>query len=346
MDAAVYINSNAIREYLKEIGYSFNTLETAWLIYNCRRISYEEKKRAWMELISEMPDCIVPQRMNCKGWNSLHDLLRQYINITDHEIQEFYQEEHRGDFVYMYSYLYEDDAEWSEEYNTVYPSLKACQEAFQNDIERWCEIRNKNNTKKSKGTGVIKYRIRKQSLTCTKHVLELEFKGDEQVFSVFQNSARKEECEDIIRQSFEGLWFDIPTPFKKGDIVWAPADLNNIGKVCGGGFVLEELSSWNVPDEIRASGDQSDMNGCGYFLREDGTIYYEVMSNYMDLEYYDGPYKLHEKILPVLSKFVKGEITVDLLLCAYRKILLESSNGDTMLKKWYPAETLYELDLM
>ena len=93
MDILSFVNSNAIRDHLKNINYQFNSLEAAWLIYNCHRLSYEEKKEAWLQLIREMPDCAVPKRPNCKGWPSLHEFLKDYIRVTDNEIRDFYKEE-------------------------------------------------------------------------------------------------------------------------------------------------------------------------------------------------------------------------------------------------------------
>ena len=51
MDVLSFINSNAIREHLRDIGYGFNSLETAWLIYSSQRLSYDEKKKASSEQI-------------------------------------------------------------------------------------------------------------------------------------------------------------------------------------------------------------------------------------------------------------------------------------------------------
>ena len=36
------VNSKAVGQYLLETGYHFTPLETAWLIYKCQRLSYEE----------------------------------------------------------------------------------------------------------------------------------------------------------------------------------------------------------------------------------------------------------------------------------------------------------------
>ena len=238
MDIYSFVNSKDIREHLQKIEYEFNSLETAWLIYMCRAFSYEQKKAAWTELINTMPDCKVPKRLNCIGWNSLHEMLKLYMDSVDRIVSDF------------------------------------------------------------------------------------------------------NEKNDVLHFSFEGLWFDFPTPFKKGDIVRIPSS-----KGYHGGFVLEELSTWNPSEYLVKNGDYTDMSSRGYCVNPNGEVYYDSVINYMDLEYYNGPYKLNEKILPALSKFVKGEIELDLLLFAYRKVLLDVAIDGSMLKNWYTKEILEELGI-
>lgn len=138
------------------------------------------------------------------------------------------------------------------------------------------------------------------------------------------------------------MWFDFPTPFEKGNIVWIPKDAANIDWDSDGGFVLKGLSNWKSNEFIRKNGDNTDMNAFGYFVNIDGTVYYDVIYNYMNLEYYKGPYKANERILPALSKFLKGDIEVDLLMCIYRKVMLDVASDDIMLTSWYSKELLYE----
>ena len=329
MNILSFVNSNAIRDHLKSINYQFNSLEAAWLIYSCHRLSYEEKKEAWLQLIREMPDCAVPKRPNCKGWPSLHEFLKDYIRVTDNEIRDFYKEEPSGTYVYMYSYYYKGDISWTEEFETSYPSLEKCLEELKKDVADLDE------TYYPESTGLEKYRLRKQSLyapelncgiTCTK--------GDK-VFGVDYFAGLSEEDSDVIDVSFDGLWFDFPTPFKKGDIVWVPKEANQINWDEDGGFVLEGLSTWDDRDFIKNEGDTSDMNGYGCFVNPNGTVYHEVMENYMDLEFYNGPYKINEGILPALSMYMKGEVSLDFLLCAYRKVLLTVASDDIMLKSFF-----------
>ena len=83
MDVFTLINSKDIREYLRNQDYKFNSLETAWLIYQCHRLSYEEKKVLWRELIDTTPDCGQPPKGYDLGWTSLHESLKLYMDTVD-----------------------------------------------------------------------------------------------------------------------------------------------------------------------------------------------------------------------------------------------------------------------
>ena len=89
MDIFSFINSTDISNYLKEIKYEFSPLEAAWLIYRCKNLSYVQKKKAWNELISAIPDIRTPKRMNCDGYESLHELLKKYMEIVEKELADF-----------------------------------------------------------------------------------------------------------------------------------------------------------------------------------------------------------------------------------------------------------------
>ena len=61
----------------------------------------------------------------------------------------------------------------------------------------------------------------------------------------------------------------------------------------------------------------------GFFLKYDGTLQYEDMYNYMNLEYFRGELSGKKRILKALSNHIKGEIDVGLFANAYHKILCE-----------------------
>lgn len=339
MDIYSFVNSKDISEHLRKMQYGFNSLETAWLIYQCKHMTFAEKKLAWNEVVETMPDCEVPARTNCKGWKSLHSLVREYISVIEKEESGFYLNED-GQSLYSYSYLYKDDVSWTEEYATPFSTYSKCFEVYTKSRKDLDETYTPN------GTGVVKYRIKKQRIDVECKETILEFNNEGKFMDVFYNTDRNDQDSEIVDDSFMGLWFDFPTPFEKGDIVWVPKDEGWINWDCDGGFVLEGLSTWKPNDFIVRGGDNSDMNGYGMFVNPNGTVYHEVMANYMDLEFYKGPYKMNERILPALSKYIKGEIPVDLLLCAYRKVLLDLAADDVMLKSWYSKDLLEDIGIV
>ena len=51
-----FINSKDIRQYLLHIGYSFTTVEAAWIVYKCHTATLRDKYDEWKQIIAEMPD--------------------------------------------------------------------------------------------------------------------------------------------------------------------------------------------------------------------------------------------------------------------------------------------------
>lgn len=147
---------------------------------------------------------------------------------------------------------------------------------------------------------------------------------------------------NLLSMFFEGLWFDFPTPFKKGDIVHMVYDEHEGSQAfafCRGAFVLEGIIPRELYEENKElykqkeeNGDKTDMGAHGVFLQEDGTIYRESTHNYMDLEFYHGPYEGMRKLLTPLSSHIKGEIDFELLLYSYRLIVMEQNLKD--FKQW------------
>lgn len=56
MDITSFINSKDIREYHKQIGYEYNSVEAAWLVSQCNSKTLEQKHEAWLWIIDNMPD--------------------------------------------------------------------------------------------------------------------------------------------------------------------------------------------------------------------------------------------------------------------------------------------------
>ena len=87
-----YINSTDIRNHLRIIGYQFTSLEAAWLIYQCESLTLAQKHGAWNNLLSTMPDMSIDlEAFKYREKRSLHDFLKDYIDIDSRWIKVFKQ---------------------------------------------------------------------------------------------------------------------------------------------------------------------------------------------------------------------------------------------------------------
>ena len=121
---------------------------------------------------------------------------------------------------------------------------------------------------------------------------------------------------------FDDLWFAFPTPFQKGDIVYAPNGNEEI--LYDDAFVLTETATDIFSRTNKPMCDSTDMTAYGYFQEADGSLYEACMHQYMDLERYPEEKLTGKKrILKAFSSHLKGEIDAVLFARAYHQILLE-----------------------
>ncbi len=90
MDIYQYINSKDIRAHLENIGYQFNALEAAFLVWQSRFATLEEKHTAWSEIITNLPDTEIPYEKWKAPRESLHAFLRDYMALQTRLLKEFY----------------------------------------------------------------------------------------------------------------------------------------------------------------------------------------------------------------------------------------------------------------
>lgn len=139
----------------------------------------------------------------------------------------------------------------------------------------------------------------------------------------------------------KGLWFDFPTPFKSGDIVWdkhyasEPMVISNIG--------YKNLNKENY-EYLKETGDETDMT-CEYYAIDDGMLFDDnFYNNYIDLEYY--PYELtgKDKVLLPISRFLKGDIDIGLCCNAFHNLSLADYMEKSM-PRGYTDEIMKELGI-
>ena len=68
-------------------------------------------------------------------------------------------------------------------------------------------------------------------LISTKQNYETLKRWNENVVDIIHSDIITDEMHYILDCSFEELWFDFPTPFEKGDIVWLPPKCNERGQM-------------------------------------------------------------------------------------------------------------------
>ncbi len=301
MNILNFINSKDIREHLKAINYEFNSLEAAWLIYQCRNATIEEKHAAWRELIRTMPDCKIPERMNTNPHDSLHNYLRKYIDYEENIFDEYFTS--TENWIYTIEWLEQDTWFLSDK---LYKTFEKAQQELLEEFKDW--------------ERKYIYRITKQKLE-SKQYITVYFDKNNEPYD-YGICEYPEELTEILYGVFDGLWFDFPTPFKKGDILCEyDIEGNETQGFCRGPFVVKDITPAHARENTYKYCDSSDMNARGYFVDEKGKIYFEVMYNYMNLEFYRGDLNGKKRVLKALSNFITGEIDIALFSNAYHYIL-------------------------
>ncbi len=308
-----YINSKDIAKHLKKIDYQFSTPEAAFLVFRSHKYTLDEKIKAWGRIIKEMPDCSMERRMNMEAIDSMHNFLKEYIKLQNEKLKYFYNSENS---VYTYAAKYEGFDR--DKQSRPFSDYEKCFSALKKDTESF-------------GEDLIDIVIKKEPLDreednlCTTAQLLLNKNLD---IKTVEQIGLSNELFDI-DSAFEGMWFRIPTPFKKGDIVIEPTQSSytfeyNIPLVLADGIWGEDYinefpkkSEWRkgLIARLIKNGDITDMTYNGYWLKENG-FYYENGHDYLSLEYYRNPLTDEFRFLKALSMYLKNECDLDFLFDA------------------------------
>lgn len=298
MNILRFIPSRAVREYLEEINYEFNAIECAWLVYRCRTAILAERHAAWQEIIDTMPDLEV--NSEDLPHKSLHKFLKQYMEIENRSIQQFF--EHKDNAFYQFSWSYVDYDYYKPYYNTVDECFSAAKFQMENDPispeeEPFAYI-----DIAKLYDGAVRGRV--------------QFKPNGQIISTLPLAylLSKEEFRlyDFV---FQRMDFVFPCPFKKGDIlfdvrlkeypnhnlmVFEKMDFAENGALCAYGYMMDD----------------------GHIIREGFDCLY--------LEYYKSEYFENEyRALDYLRKYLLGELSLTGLMNKYHQILCEEQAKNT-----------------
>ena len=307
------INSRSVGEHLKRINYQFSSLEAAFLIWYSKCLTVNEKHILWNELINTMADTVIKARYNTTPHDSLHEYLRQYMAMENALIERFYSTE-EGAF-YTYDFYCHGDRSWCDSNNGYYRTAEECLRALEAD--RSFDIKH--------------IRLTKNYFGQENSYITLYLNAGLEVFSIDECCTLSEEDSDILYGVFEGLWFNFPLPFKKGDIIQYADCPYNIFRYHDEKTLV--LTDNLVPSDYllklhEQNGDLSDMTVWGIFCNDMGKYYHECSHTYLDFELQYKPLQKSEQAMLPLSNYLKGEISVDILCNAYHILLSEMHTDD------------------
>lgn len=250
MDVYKLINSKTIGEYCREIKHEFNTETIAVLIFRNKRLSIDEKISLYEELIRDYPDMEVIERINCKHYDSVKDMIKQEITRLTNLVEELKKE--NSDVVYTYDAFYISTQNYSKGYEKVENLGKTYNEVLNNAVNEIKEYED-----------IAKFKIIRKSLVGKKKQIIAEYIVYKKVSKMVNIIDSENNYLDI-----DNICLNIPTPFKKGDLLRSysntPFNDGSIIQDKGFPFVLNYLCTWNKNfQKILDDGnhDSSDMQG-------------------------------------------------------------------------------------
>ncbi len=303
-----FLNSADIARHCQKIQHRFSPLGTAYLVWKSKKHTISEKHQAYWEIIGTSPNVVISHNLRGNpGYHpKLHDFLKQYMELENQLLAAFYAEAPNTVYTYHHYSCAQESAVKSPLYSSLDDCIHAAKGHAGNMTDAWISIYKQ----KLSGRGYKDGQVIIADMTPDySGIAQLWQEGD----GLFTN------VEMDILYTFAYFWFQIPTPFQRGDIVW-----DTESKIP---FVLDFVCYQEAdPCSIarwEREGDETDMTASGYFIEESGQVFHNVRDNYLSLEYYPKKPEGAKRILKALSSYLKKEIDLALLLNIYTMILQE-----------------------
>ena len=308
------INSKAISDYCRSIEHKFNTEELAVLVYRNKKMNIEEKIDKYKDLIKNYPDMEVIERINCKHYDSIKEMIENEISRLEDLYHKFISK--NEDCIYTWIEYNKSTLQYDHR-NTIKNTKKTFEEAYK-EVSDY--VKEYNDT--------ISFEIIMKDFNNWENNITGYYVIENKEIKLINLIENKNNFLDI-----DNIFLNMPTPFKKGDILISNSKAKNYGDF-GEIFVLDYLSTWRKNlDELLKKGnyDSSDMIGYGYYLYgEDSTEFVlDHKWDYDSFEYYDGELTGKNRILKDISSFIKGKIGLELFIHAYDFYKTEYKNEMT-----------------
>ena len=343
MDFIRFINSRDIRDHLKKTGYTLRGPEAAYAVYRSREATLKEKFDAWTHMIETMPDCcIFSPFIGYKG--GFHDFLRSYICSNDGGIYAVYP--------------------WDEFSDRLFSSYDNLLEWLRDHLAKYDEEEKK---------AMVRERIKVKKLYIDDREdrpREINIRINERM-EIMCAEANPLNGRDLdIDTVFDEMAVKIPTPFRRGDMV--------IEQGTKKPFVLDYLKIWEEKELLENGFGWSDFPikyiatrrqkgkkrnnslNSGYMVaygyetspyQDIPAMWYDdffAATNYLDLEFYRGEITGKNRFLKVVSAFVKGRISAE-VLCNSAVLIEKEERAEEwkdFFTRMYDRQLLEELDII
>ena len=296
MDITDFINSRDIRDYHRKIGYRYNSVEAAWIVYWSRHATLAEKHAAWKWIIDTLPDVTLPDYSDYDylDGKTVHQILAEYIDLQNSFISEFKIADENSYFTYTRPSKWIDGVFTSFNHEGAFSSFHRCVLYALEHVDF---------TK----TSCIVVRMGKiRTIESQWYNGEIFINSQGEIIDVDPAYTQEEKMNEF-RYFLESCCLDLPVPFKCGDIVCIEDELHEYLKpiVLMDVFVHHE----SVPEDLYVFSNhmrEVDMCIAGYAVNNTRQCGLYLFWNYMDVEYYRDELKGNDRILKPLSDCLKG----------------------------------------
>lgn len=348
-DVFEFLDSHSIKEHLQRINFELTTPVAAFIVDRSHKATLQQKLEGWQKIIDNMPNCTISRRNDTVNIPDFHAFLRNVIRQEQRKLAHFKRTD--GQRLYFFEDYSWDRRDQDRCLYGPYSSYQKCFDAI------WREFGGDN----PKAIKITRRPIDPTEDHYVDDMVALNANGE--VMSC-DYRFEGEWDEAGTASDFEDMWFDIPTPFHAGDIVYnlqrpdEPMVLFDL-QTWGSERVDKELASSVYKDRLvqkadkllrwhRYDGDTSDMYayGCQVSSALHFPFYIGEPEGFLlDIDYYREPLKPAERILYGVRAYVKGDLTVDSLAamasaCELQALAEKKARGfedaDSWLKDRYP----------
>ena len=295
-----FINSKDIRKYLQDINYQFSVPEAAFLIWQNKETTIAHRHEAFMNLIKTTDSCMIKTSCCREGWD-LHQTISKYVALEDRIIQLFFKQEPNCFYVGEWTAKCDDD--WHGGRSLFTDCVAAYAYAF-----KYAEKR----------TAGPSFHLRKNYIDNSESAsfrIDAFYNSNGEMVSIdFTGKNPWSEHENtLLYERFDDMWFDIPIPFKPGDIVCDRYHKKPFVITTTTPCYRKEHPPKRDTGTINLT--NMDMTASGYSVDEE-TL--SVRFNwcdypYLNLEYYTGELSRENRILLAYSLFKHDKINGDTL---------------------------------